>query len=147
MLYIIMAFLAGVSLVLSRIINFNLAEKIGVLQGTFFNYIVGLSFSLVFLFIGGSKLSVTAALSGQIPWWALLGGFLGVMVVALSTCLAARVSVFHLTILIFAGQLLAGEVIDFLLKGQLSMGKSLGGLLVVAGLTYNLFLEKNSKQA
>ena len=36
MIYILLAILAGISIVTSRVINFSLADKIGVFQGTFF---------------------------------------------------------------------------------------------------------------
>ena len=45
MLYITIAILAGVSIVVARIINANLAKEIGNWEGTFFKYITGL-FSL-----------------------------------------------------------------------------------------------------
>ena len=44
MLYICIAILAGVSIVVARIINANLAKEIGNWEGTFFNYITGLFF-------------------------------------------------------------------------------------------------------
>ncbi len=48
MLYITIAILAGVSIVVARIINANLAKEIGNWEGTFFNYITGLFFSMLF---------------------------------------------------------------------------------------------------
>ncbi|EEM04957.1 hypothetical protein bmyco0002_26140 [Bacillus pseudomycoides] len=44
MLYICIAILAGISIVVARIINANLAAKIGIFQGTFVNYITGFVF-------------------------------------------------------------------------------------------------------
>ncbi len=46
-IYFFISILAGVSIVVARIINSNLAEKIGIFQGTFFNYITGLLFSFI----------------------------------------------------------------------------------------------------
>ena len=51
MLYILLAILSGVSVVLSRIVNFKLAEEIGTFQGTFFNYLTGFITSLIFFFL------------------------------------------------------------------------------------------------
>ena len=47
MLYVTMAILAGVSIVVARIINANLAKEIGNWEGTF-NYITGLFFYIIF---------------------------------------------------------------------------------------------------
>ncbi len=41
-MYLAIAFLSGVTIVLSRVINYVLSDKIGIFQGTFFNYALGL---------------------------------------------------------------------------------------------------------
>lgn len=38
-IYIFISILAGVSIVVARIINCNLAKIIGIFQGTFYNYV------------------------------------------------------------------------------------------------------------
>jgi len=147
MLYIIIAILAGSCIVISRIINFNLANKIGIFQGTFFNYAVGLFLSFLFLIISGEMLYLETNTMAAIPWWAFGGGFAGVVVVVLSTYLTPKLSAFYLTIFIFIGQLLVGGIIDYLWKGEFSMGKIIGGLLVASGLIYNLILDRNLETA
>ncbi|HDR7380765.1 TPA: DMT family transporter, partial [Bacillus toyonensis] len=58
MLYITIAILAGVSIVVARIINANLAKEIGNWEGTFFNYITGLFFSALFLIFSSDSLYI-----------------------------------------------------------------------------------------
>lgn len=140
-MYILLAIIAGVSIVLSRIINFNLADKIGVFQGTLFNYIFGLIFSGIFLVLSNENVFKEINTLGDIPWWAYLGGFVGVGVVALSTYITPKISVFYLTIFIFIGQLFIGGVIDYITLHELSMGKVIGGILVLVGLIYNVRLD------
>ena len=50
-----------------------------------------------------------------------------------------------MTLLIFIGQLFIGIIIDYFALNQLSIGKVIGGLLVLTGLTYNLLLDKKQK--
>ena len=145
MLYILLAILSGVSIVLGRTLNFNLANKIGVFQGTFFNYVVGLIFSIIFLTISNERLFSVHSKLTLLPWWAYLGGLLGVAVVVLSTYLTPRISSFYLTISIFLGQLFAGAILDYFILGEFSFGKIIGGLLVLSGLIYNLFIDSNYK--
>ena len=78
----------------------------------------------------------------SIPSWAYIGSVLGVGVVFLSNYMAVRISAFYLTLLIFIGQLFSGVLIDFVILDSLSLGKLLGGLLVLIGLSYNLYLDK-----
>jgi bacterial/archaeal transporter family-2 protein len=141
MVYIIVAILAGVSIVISRIINSNLANKIGIFQGTFFNYIVGLFFSFIFLFISSESMNISSRSFHEIPLWAYLGGLTGVIVVALSNFITPKISAFYLTLIIFIGQLFVGILLDYFSTNTLSPGKLLGGLLVLIGLAYNLYID------
>ncbi|KEH89313.1 membrane protein [Clostridium novyi A str. 4540] len=147
MIYILVAILAGASIVVSRVINFSLADKIGVFQGTFFNYIVGLLFSIIFLVISNDTLFIQNSLFKSLPWWAYLGGLVGVLVVVLSTYLTPRISAFYLTIFIFLGQLFTGIIIDYFVLREFSIGKVFGGILVLLGVVYNLILDKHQWKA
>ncbi|WP_410983181.1 DMT family transporter [Bacillus cereus] len=142
MLYICIAILAGISIVVARIINANLAAKIGIFQGTFFNYITGLFFSFLFLLFSNESLHVSTATLQSIPFVVYLGGLVGVIVIVLSNYITPKISSFYLTLLIFVGQLFMGVLIDFLNSGDVSIGKIVGGFLVLLGLTYNLLLDK-----
>lgn len=143
---ILLAILAGVSIVLSRIINYVLADKIGLFQGTFFNYLTGFIGSLVLLLFSRETMSLFAPASYQGTWWAYIGGAVGVGVIALSSHLSSKISAFYLTLLLFVGQLFGGMVLDYLVSGDFSIQKIVGGVLVVIGLSYNLWVDsRNTK--
>ena len=145
MLYILLSILAGISIVLGRVINSNLASRIGIFQGTFFNYVVGLLFSAIFLIFSSEAFDISRTTLYSIPFWAYLGGLSGVLVITLSNYTAPRMSAFYLTLLVFIGQLFAGIVIDYITLNKLSIGKVIGGLLVLMGLTYNLIVDKRQE--
>lgn len=139
---LVSAFLAGVSIVIARIINSNLADKIGTFQGTVFNFIVGLLFSSVFLILSNERTNILTINFKSIPWWAYLGGLLGIVIIILSNYITPKISAFYLTLLIFIGQLFLAIIIDYFTLNILSIGKVIGGFLVLAGLSYNLFIDK-----
>ncbi|MBP3888309.1 MAG: DMT family transporter [Cellulosilyticum sp.] len=138
---ILLAMLAGVSIVLSRIVNFVLSEKIGLFQSTFFNYLTGFLGSLVLVVISGETFALFAPASYQGSWWAYIGGAVGVGVITLSSYLSSKISAFYLTLLLFVGQLFGGMVLDYFVSGDFSIQKVIGGILVVAGLGYNLWVD------
>ncbi|MFL0266602.1 DMT family transporter [Candidatus Clostridium radicumherbarum] len=143
MLMIVLASIAaGASIVLGRNINSMLANKIGLLEGTFFNYVVGLFFSFIFLLISSDYLKLSTNLLKSVPIWAFLGGLLGVIVVSISNFITPKISAFYLTLIIFVGQLFTGIIIDYFSQGLISLGKIIGGLLVFLGLSYNLIIDK-----
>lgn len=143
MIYIIISILAGVTIVIGRTINSNLAERIGIFQGTFFNYVVGLLFSVIFLIFSKETFPSSFSNFQSIPFLAYLGGLLGVITIVVSNYMTPRISSFYLTLFIFIGQLFTGIIIDYITLGRISMGKIIGGTLVLIGLTYNLIVDKN----
>ncbi|MDH4422023.1 DMT family transporter [Bacillus cereus] len=145
MLYICIAILVGVSIVVARIINANLAKKIGNWEGTFFNYITGLFFSMIFLIFSSDSIYISSHTLQKIPFVVYLGGLVGVIVISLSNYITPKISAFYLTLLIFIGQLFMGTIIDFFMTNELSIGKIIGGILVLIGLTYNLFVDRPIK--
>lgn len=142
MINIIISILSGITIVLGRIINSNLAKKIGMLQGTFFNYVIGLLFSIVFLIFSTETFIVSKSTFETIPFIGYLGGVLGVLTIVLSNYITPKISAFYLTLFIFIGQLFTGIIIDYISLGQLSTGKVIGGLLVFIGLAYNLIIDR-----
>ncbi len=141
--YIILAIMAGVTVVIGRILNSRLAEQIGTLQGTLMNYVVGLTFSILFLFISSESLTITKMQENTIPFWAYLGGLVGVVVVMLSNYITPKMSSFYSTLFLFVGQLFAGIIIDYLILKDFSIGKLIGGVLVFLGLVYNLRVDQS----
>ena len=132
-----MALSAGALIVISRVINSNLAIKIGIFKGAVINYMVGLIFAAAYLVIEMSLFNPVKVNFTILPWWAWLGGLTGVMVIVLSNYITPKISSFAQTLLVFIGQLFAGVIIDYFSSGSVSIGKIVGGALVLAGLVYN----------
>ena len=142
MLYIILAGLCGCITIISMIINSNLAKRIGVFKGTLINYIVGLTTTLILMIIVKSSVNLSYSSFTNIPLWALLGGMIGVAVVASSNVVLPKIPTIYTTLLIFIGQLFTGILIDYFRVGFVSKGKIIGGLLILLGLLYNSNVEK-----
>lgn len=147
MLYILLAILSGVSVVISRIINSKLAEEIGTFQGTFFNYLTGLITSTIFLLITRDYINIPPIHELNLPIYSYLGGSIGILVVVLSNYTTPKVSSFSLTLLVFIGQLSIGIIIDYFNSNTLSVGKLIGGLFILIGLTYNIVVDKKIEES
>lgn len=55
-------------------------------------------------------------------------------------------SAFYVTLLIFVAQLFTGVALDWLISRQFPLSKIIGGLIVVAGLAYNLHIDFNDSK-
>jgi len=144
LIFIILAFLCGGITIVSMIINARLAQEIGTLQGGFINYTVGLLVTVLVIFIIMFTGNFTTGNLSGIPFYAFLGGFVGVMVVIASNIVIPKIPAIYTTILIFIGQIFTGIILDYFRLGSISIGKIVGGLLIIVGMLYNSYLDKKS---
>lgn len=139
MFFILISVASGAIIVISRILNTKLSEKVGLIQSSFFNYFTGLLSSIILFGIFKDKVTLNQLYN--IPFYAYLGGILGVIVVILSSVVTPKMSSFYITLIIFIGQLFTGIIIDYITFKSISFAKIIGGLLVIAGLAYNLHVD------
>lgn len=135
---VLLSLLAGVTVLLSRLINGRLARASSVSTATLSNYAAGLLGSALLLpFLG-----LPQAIPQGIPFTAFLGGAVGTAVVILSNHIVGRISSFYMTLALFVGQVVAGLLLDMLLEGSFPLRTALGGLLVLLGLTASLLQDR-----
>ncbi|MCL2079164.1 MAG: DMT family transporter [Oscillospiraceae bacterium] len=141
-LAVVVSFIAGVTIVISRTLNAKLATLTSVRVSAFYNYLIGLGISIpVFLIFGHNEIALTEfTFSSNI--YIYLGGILGVGVVLLSNIVVVKISSFYLTLLIFIGQVFSGILIDVIITHHFSARILIGGILVSIGLCVNLMLDK-----
>lgn len=143
-IYVLLSIAAGALVALTTSMNAALGKRVSVEGSTLINYATGLLTSLVLaLFL--RRLTVPD-LSG-LPAFVYLGGALGVCVVLLNCIVLPRVPVVLVTMLLFTGQVLMGMVVDALAGIPLTLGKVLGALLIVAGLVFNVWIDRDGKSA
>jgi len=86
-----------------------MSQKIGVLESTFYIHLGGALAALIpLIFYGGRNL----ARWRDVPWYALGAGALGLIVVAAMSYMVPRVGVAPSAVLIVAGQLFVGIILD-----------------------------------
>lgn len=128
---VVLAFVAGGLVGVSRQLNGRLATSTSALFASFCNHIVGfVLLTAIGLAIGG--LVSDGAFAG--PWYIYFGGPVGVVFVALSSWIIGQIGATRSTMLIIAGQVLGGVALDWVLTGKPVSPAALGGIvLIVAG--------------
>jgi bacterial/archaeal transporter family-2 protein len=129
---VLLAFTAGVLVILSRQINGRLAVSSTPLISSFWNHVVGFVFlSLVGLIVGG----LIPPNLGAMPWWAFSGGALGVVFVASGSWLLPRIGAVNSTLLVVAGQMIFSVLFDLVRGASITVwAAALGVLLILAGM-------------
>ena len=141
MFYILVSILTGVIIVICRILNTRLSQEIGLMESSYFNYFTGTITSILVFLIMREKFIFNSL--ATIPFYAYLGGFLGVAIVVLNSVVTPKMSAFYVTLLVFVAQLFTGIALDWLISGQFPLSKIIGGIVVVLGLIYNLRVDYN----
>ena len=138
---IFFALLAGVSIVLSRSVNALLAEKIGALSSSFFNYASGLLASLAFLLLFAPHISPALPQLKNGNAILLMGGVIGVINIILLNRIVTRIPPLQLTLIVFVAQLASGMLLDYFLLDLFSMRKLIGCSIVVIGLLIHTYAQ------
>lgn len=146
-MYIAMALTAGALVIISISINGNLATRVGLVQSGITNYVVGLISSIIFYVVlyrsfGGLSLGKL----GSAPFYFYLGGAVGSFIIILNNILINRISAVYVTVLVFLGQMVTGILIDYLKTDDFSIGKLIGGLIIVIGLMCYIAGDKKAKE-
>ena len=131
-LFAALAVLAGVLVSLSRQINGRLALSTSAMESSFWNHIVGLGFiTLAALLFGG----LFAGDPQASPWWAYLGGPVGVIFIAAGSWLIAKIGAAQTAMLIIAGQMISGVVLDIAMGAPGNpWARMIGVALILAGM-------------
>ena len=146
--YLIVALAAGVALATQSAINTQLAKAmIGeAVIATFISFAVG---TIVLFFIAWVKTDLWGNLSTvpSQPWWKLIGGILGAVVVFTTVLLAPKLGITAMLFFIIVGQLITATTIDhFGLIGmpirEVNITKFIGLIIVAFGLVFYFFGDK-----
>ena len=130
--FAVLAILAGVLVSLSRQINGRLALSTSAMESSFWNHLVGLVFITVAAILVGGLFAGAPEAS---PWWAYLGGPVGVVFIAAGSWLIARIGAAKTALLIIAGQMISGVALDIVMGAPGDVwARSLGVALILAGM-------------
>jgi transporter family-2 protein len=133
-----MAVVAGALIGLSRQINGRLSLVQGALGASFWNHLVG-ALALVLAGLGLALSGVPQDLDGlrNAPTFAWAGGALGVVFVAAGSWLVARIGATMTALLVIAGQMVSGALIDTLVQGvDGALPRIVGVLVILAGVAH-----------
>ena len=146
--YLIIALAAGVALATQSAINTQLAKAMSgeAVIATFISFAVG---TIVLFFIAWVKTDLWGNLSTipSQPWWKLIGGVLGAVVVFTTVLLAPKLGITAMLFFIIVGQLITAATIDhFGLIGmpirEVNITKFIGLIIVAFGLVFYFFGDK-----
>lgn len=134
----ILAVAAGSAMAFQVVVNAHLRTHVAEpMQASLISFAVGTAAAFLYCLIAGYAWSTFSQLR-QAPWWAWIGGLLGLFFIWCSIVVAPRIGVALMLGLVVAGQVAVSTIIDhFGLLGAsvrpASFGRIAGVVLVVAG--------------
>ena len=130
--YALLAVIGGALISLSRQINGRLSLSTSAMHSSYWNHVVGLVFITV---VGLAAGSWFAGDPWAAPWWAYLGGPIGFVFIAASSWAVTRIGAAQTALLIIAGQMISGVVVDVALgTAGNTTARVLGVSLILAGM-------------
>ncbi len=131
-LYLFLAIMAGVFTTIESSINSQLGKYLSPGVAALHSLIVGLLFMMFFTAAKGDISRYTKVVNVK-PFW-LIGGIFGAMIIYLSSKSIPVLGISNTLILILAGQLLSGLVLDVVvLNAEVSVKKMTGAILFLIG--------------
>ena len=108
----LLAFMAGVSVVVQQILNANLRSELNsAVWSGFMSYLLGV-ISMVALAAALREPIPSMGVISRIPWWAWCGGFFRAIFIIISILVAKQLGAAMLIALLVAGQMCASILID-----------------------------------
>jgi transporter family-2 protein len=130
--FILLAILAGVFTTIESSINSQLGKYLTPSVATLHSLIIGMLFMLLINLMRGNISRYSKVLTVN-PIW-LIGGFFGAFIIYLSSKAIPELGISNTIILILAGQLLSGLVIDVCLNhAEVNIKKMAGMMLFLIG--------------
>jgi len=129
--------IAGVLVGMQPAINARLGRSVGTLQAASISFLVGTVFLLLITaFTSGGFVSFGHV--GRVPWWALTGGLLGAVYVAISLVAVRALGASGIAAVVITGQLAISIVVDRLglfglTRQPIHSHRIVGLVLLVAG--------------
>ncbi len=128
----LLAILAGIFTTIESSINSQLGKYLTPSIATLHSLIVGMTFMLLINLLLGN-VPRYAKVSDVNPVW-LIGGFFGAFIIYLSSKAIPKLGISNTLILILAGQMVSGLLIDaFINNAQISFKKMTGMILFLIG--------------
>ena len=139
---VLLLLMSGVTVVITRALNGQITERVGVMQATLYNYLTGLVTAIAVMLLIGRKEPIWTGT--PLPTNPLLytAGFLGVMVVVLENSSVHKVSAVYMTLFQFLGQVMEGIVVDTVFEGGIAWRSVAGGACIAFGLLLNSLIEQ-----
>lgn len=134
-LIILIGLAGGVAVGLQSPLASMLSQRLGVMESIFIIHIGGAMVALIPLVIyGGGKLGNWRS----VPWYTLVAGILGIVVIAAVSFMIPRIGVAASIITIVAGQLLVGTFLDHFglletVQRSMDLTRAIGLIVVLVG--------------
>ena len=140
--------LSGAACVGTRQVTAQLSERTSLLTGAWYSYFTGTLCAVIGAAAAAAFGQAGGFAAGVSPRaWIYLGGALGAAAVYLQNIAVRHMSSFAMTLILFAGQVLGGVVIDAAFYGSFSAQKLAGGALAFAGLALNALASRRPAKA
>lgn len=144
-MFYLLALLSGFFIIGSMFINSRLSTEIGKIESLIVAMAVG-SFVSFLAFISNIYLLDIKPDFSLVKVWMLSGGAIYIALTLMFNKSVAKVPAIYTAVIVFISQIFMGNIIDYIMYGELSMKNIIGAILIATGLLINSYIDKEKVQ-
>ncbi|MGB3368493.1 MAG: DMT family transporter [Acidaminobacteraceae bacterium] len=140
-MFYILALLSGFFIIGSMFINSKLSIEIGKIESLIVAMAVGSLVSFL-AFLSNIYITTLTPDFSLIKIWMLSGGAIYIALTLMFNKSVPKVAAIYTAVIVFISQIFMGNIIDYIMYGQISLKNIIGALLIATGLLINSYIDK-----
>lgn len=144
-MYYLIAFLVGGIIIFQMMMNSILSCKVGKSNGIFYNFFTGTLLMGIFFIFNITDFKKGVGQISNVHLWMFVEGILWILILSMCNYVIPRMTAIYVTLFIIVGQLVTGNIMEFITIGNISTKKILGCSLILTGVMYDMVVGKVKK--
>ena len=140
-MFYLLALLSGFFIIGSMFINSRLSTEIGKIESLIVAMAVGSAVSFL-AFISNIYITTASPDFSLVKVWMLSGGAIYIALTLMFNKSVPKVPAIYTAVIVFISQIFMGNIIDYLMYGEISTKNIVGALLIATGLVINSYIDK-----
>ncbi len=133
-IYLLLAFAAGINIIISTSINSALGKRIGLLNNAFIFYTIALASSIFVFLIFSTGEPLRIGNIQKVPYYVYFGALIPIVTLFLSTYAMQKFSVVNYVLITYIAEILTAVIIDYFISKTIQLPKITGAALMIIGL-------------
>ncbi len=136
-MYLLLAFIAGINIIISTSINAALGKRIGLLNNAFIFYAIALASSIIVFLIFSGDEPLRVGNIQKVPYYVYFGALIPIFTLFISTYTMQKFSVVNYVLITYIAEILTAVLIDYFISKTIQFSKIAGAIFMIGGIYWD----------